>query len=88
VRLGIDAETLEVRAIEGARARATGPRAAVNGSGVGDGPMLPEPLARIPPDEVVGLVTADGAYHYFGSLKGTPGVARDSASRMGWRGFL
>ena len=32
------------------------------GSRVGDGPMLPEPLARIPPEEPIGLVTADGAY--------------------------
>ena len=50
VHLGIDAETMEVRAIE------------VTGSRVGDGPMLPELLAQIPLDEVIGLVTADGAY--------------------------
>lgn len=50
VHLGIDAETMEVRAIE------------VTGSRVGDGPMLPELLAQIPPDEAIGLVTADGAY--------------------------
>jgi len=50
VHLGIDAETLEVRAIE------------VTGSRVGDGPMLSELLAQIPPEEAIGLVTADGAY--------------------------
>ena len=50
VHLGIDAETLEVRAIE------------VTGSRVGDGPMLPELLAQIPPEEPIGQVTADGAY--------------------------
>ena len=50
VHLGIDANTLEVRAIE------------VTGSRVGDGPMLPELLAQIPPEEAIGLVTADGAY--------------------------
>lgn len=50
VHLGIDAETLEVRAIE------------VTGSRVGDGPMLPELLAQIPPEEPIGTVTADGAY--------------------------
>jgi len=50
VHLGIDAETLEVRAIE------------VTGSRIGDGPMLPELLAQIPPDQAIGLVTADGAY--------------------------
>jgi len=50
VHLGSDAKTLEVRAIE------------VTGSRVGDGPMLPELLAQIPSDEVIGQVTADGAY--------------------------
>ncbi len=50
VRLGIDADTLEVRAIE------------VTGSRMGDGPMLPELLAQIPPEESIGQVTADGAY--------------------------
>jgi len=50
VHLGIDANTMEVRAIE------------VTGSRVGDGPMLPELLAQIPAEEAIGLVTADGAY--------------------------
>lgn len=50
VHLGIDAETLEVRAIE------------VTGSRVGDGPMLPKLLEQIPPCETLGTVTADGAY--------------------------
>ena len=49
VHLGIDAETLEVRAIE------------VTGSRIGDGPMLPELLAQIPAEEAIGFVTADGA---------------------------
>jgi len=50
VHLGIDAETLEIRAIE------------ITGSRVGDAPMLPELLAQIPPEETIGTVTADGAY--------------------------
>ena len=50
LHLGIDAETLEVRAIE------------VTGSRVGDGPMLPKLLEQIPPDEPLETVTADGAY--------------------------
>ena len=62
VHLGIDAETLEVRAIEGEQANAIGPSAPANGSRVGDGPMLPELLAQIPPEEPIGTVTADGAY--------------------------
>ncbi len=50
LHLGIDAETLEVRAIE------------VTGSRVGDGPVLPKLLEQIPPEEPIGTVTADGAY--------------------------
>lgn len=62
VHLGIDAETLEIRATEGEQANATGPREPANGSRVGDAPMLPELLAQIPPEEPIGTVTADGAY--------------------------
>lgn len=47
VHLGIDAETLEIRAIE------------VTGSRVGDAPMLPELLNQIPADQPIGKVTAE-----------------------------
>ncbi len=50
MHLGIDADTLEIRAIE------------VTGSRVGDAPMLPDLLDQIPADQPVGTVTADGAY--------------------------
>lgn len=50
IHLGIDEETLEVRAVE------------VTGSHVGDAPMLPELLDQISPDEQIGSVTGDGAY--------------------------
>ena len=50
VHLGIDADTLEIRAIE------------VAGSRVGDAPMLPELLNQIPADQPIGKATADGAY--------------------------
>jgi hypothetical protein len=50
VHLGINAETLEVRAIE------------VTSSRVGDAPMLPELLAQISAEEPTGSVTAEGAY--------------------------
>jgi len=50
IHLGIDEETLEVRAVE------------VTTSNVGDAPMLPELLDQIPPDQDIGSVTADGAY--------------------------
>ncbi len=50
VHLGIDADTLEIRAIE------------ITGSRVGDAPMLPDLLNQIPADQPIGKVTADGAY--------------------------
>ena len=50
VHLAIDAESLEVRAIE------------VTTNDVGDAPMLPELLNQIPVDEVIKSVSADGAY--------------------------
>lgn len=50
IHIGIDEETLEVRAVE------------ITTSNVGDAPMLPELLEQIPPDQAIGSVTADGAY--------------------------
>ena len=50
IHIGIDEETLEVRAVE------------VTTSNVGDAPMLPELLDQIPRDQTIGSVTADGAY--------------------------
>lgn len=50
VHLGIDAETLEIRAME------------VTDNGTGDAPMLPELLRQIPAEEVIDRVSADGAY--------------------------
>ena len=50
IHIGIDEETLEVRAVE------------VTGSNIGDPPMLPELLNQIPSDQDICSVTADGAY--------------------------
>ena len=50
VHLGIDAQTLEIRAIE------------ITDNAIGDAPMLPELLAQIPEDEPLHSVSADGAY--------------------------
>lgn len=50
IHIGIDEETLEVRAVE------------VTTSNIGDAPMLPELLNQISPEQDVGSVTADGAY--------------------------
>lgn len=48
--MGIDANTLEIRAIE------------VTDNSMGDAPMLPELLGQIPPDEPTTSVSGDGAY--------------------------
>lgn len=50
IHLGVDEQTLEIRAVE------------ITGSSVGDAPMLPALLDRIPADVEIGSVTADGAY--------------------------
>ena len=50
IHIGIDEETLEVRAVE------------VTGSNIGDAPILPDLLGQIPTGEQIGSVTADGAY--------------------------
>jgi hypothetical protein len=50
VHLGIDEQTLEIRAVE------------ITSSDIGDAPMLPELLSQIPPDQEIASVTADGAY--------------------------
>jgi hypothetical protein len=55
---GIDEETLEVRAVEGSLVNATGPKEPVDGSNIGDAPMLPELLNQIPSDQDIGSVTA------------------------------
>ena len=50
IHLGIDEETLEIRAVE------------VTGSHIGDAPVLPDLLNQIPAEQEIGSVTADGAY--------------------------
>ena len=50
IHLGIDEQTLEVRAVE------------ITGNPIGDAPVLPDLLSQIPADEQIGSVTADGAY--------------------------
>ena len=54
LHLGIDPQTLEIRAIE------VTDNSVVDGAG--GAPMLPELLAQIPPDEAVASVSGDGAY--------------------------
>ncbi len=50
IHLGIDEQTLEVRAVE------------ITGNHIGDAPVLPDLLSQIPADEQIGSVIADGAY--------------------------
>lgn len=50
VHIGIDAETLDIRAIE------------VTTDAIGDAPVLPDLLAQIPADEPISSVGGDGAY--------------------------
>lgn len=50
IRIGIDEETLEIRAVE------------VTTSSISDAPMLPDLLNQIPADEDLSSVTADGAF--------------------------
>ncbi len=50
IHLGINEQTLEVRAVE------------ITGSNTGGAPMLRDLLNQIPSDQQVGSVTADGAY--------------------------
>ena len=50
IHLGIDEQTLEIRAIE------------VTGNHIGDAPVPPDLLSQISPEQEIGSVTADGAY--------------------------
>ena len=65
IHIGIDEETLEVRAVE------------IAGGTVGDAPMLPEPVARIPPDREIGSVVADGAHGHAREPRGDRAARRE-----------
>jgi IS5 family transposase len=78
VHLGIDAQTLEIRAIE------------VTSNAIGDAPMLPELLAQIPEDEAIASVCADGAYDTRGcrdaiALRGAMAVIAPRKNASLWR---
>ena len=81
VHLGIDAHTLEIRAIE------------VTDNSVGDAPMLPELLAQIPLDERVASVGGDGAYDTKGchaaiAQRGAQAVIPPRKNARPWRQTL
>ena len=81
VHLGIDAHTLEIRAIE------------VTDNSVGDAPMLPELLGQIPADEAVASVSGDGAYdtkacHAAIAQRGAQAVIPPRKNARPWRTTL
>lgn len=81
VHLGIDAQTLEIRAIE------------VTNNSVGDAPMLPELLGQIPADEAVASVSGDGAYdtkacHAAIAQRGAQAVIPPRKNARPWRASL
>lgn len=61
IHLGIDAQTREIRAVESSLANATAPKEPVDGSHIGDAPVLPGLPGQVTPDQEIGSVTADGA---------------------------
>ena len=78
LHIGINEKTLEIRAVE------------VTTSNVGDAPMLPELLDQIPPDQVIGSVTADGAYdtrkcHDAIAARGTHAVIPPRKNAKPWK---
>ncbi len=79
VHLGIDADSLEIRAIE------------VTDNTVGDAPMLPELLKQIQPDEAIASVSADGAYdtkacHAAIAGRGAMAVIPPRKNAQAWKG--
>ena len=81
VHLGIDANTLEIRAIE------------VTDNSVGDAPMLPELLGQIPPDEPISSVSGDVAYDtkaYHAAIieRGAQAVIPPRKNAQAWKATL
>ncbi len=60
IQIGVDDQTLKLRAIEGGLAIAHDPKEPVDGSHVGDALVLPEPSNQLPADGEIGSVTANG----------------------------
>ena len=63
IHLGIDEQSLEIRAIlcPSGDLQSKSAEREITGHGVGEAPMLPELLGQIPADVEIGSVTADGA---------------------------
>src|SRR5574343_122702 len=79
VHLGIDASTLEIRAIE------------VTDNAIADAPMLPHLLEQIPSDETIASVGGDGAYdtkacHTAIALRGAMPIIQPRKNARVWKG--
>ncbi|NDK35890.1 transposase [Rhodovulum sulfidophilum] len=78
ILLGIDAETLKIRAVE------------VTSGNVGDAPMLPDLLVQSPQEEEIATVTADGAYdtracHDAIAARGTAAIIPPRRNARPWK---
>ncbi|MBJ2154122.1 IS5 family transposase [Paracoccus sp. IB05] len=79
IHIGIDAETLEVRAVE------------MTSNCIGDAPVLPGLLAQIPVHERIGSVTADGIYDTKGchtaiAARGGDAIIPPRRNARDWKG--
>lgn len=79
IHIGIDAETLEVRAVETTSNR------------IGHAPVLPDLLTQIPLEEQIGSVTADGIYdtktcHAAIAARGADAIIPPQRNARAWKG--
>lgn len=79
IHIGIDADTLEVRAVE------------MTSNRIGDASVLPDLLVQIPPEEQIGSVTADGIYDTKGchaaiAARGAEAIIPPRRNARTWKG--
>lgn len=79
IHAGVDADTLEVRAVE------------VTSNRIGDAPVLPDLLAQIPVHERIGSVTAEGIYDTKGghtaiAARGADAIIPPPRNARDWKG--
>jgi len=80
IHIGIDADMLEVRAVE------------MTSNRIGDAPVLPDLLAQIPAEEQIGSVTADGIYDTKGchtaiAARGAGAIIPPRRNARDWKGL-
>ncbi|PZX16924.1 hypothetical protein LX81_01554 [Palleronia aestuarii] len=62
IHLGIGEETPEIRTVDSSLVLTTGLKEPMDGSHIGDAPVLPDLLGQIPQNQQIGSFTFDGAY--------------------------